>query len=88
MAKTNRSKLNLGQKIGIGMMIVAVGAPLIFFGILMWREITNTWCSGECADGWYFVISVWLGIPTLMFGVFVFGIASLVKANKEAKNND
>jgi hypothetical protein len=80
--------MNLGQKIGLGMIIAAIGFPAIFMGITLWREWTNTWCEGECATGWYFVISVWLGIPTLMFGAFVFGIASMVRANKESNNSN
>ena len=75
---TAKPKKNFGMIAGIVIMIAAFVLPTIFWGIAIWRDITGAYCSGECATGWYAVITTWLALPTLLLGAAIYGISVAV----------
>lgn len=84
MSKDKKS-MNAGQKFGVFVMVAAVAIPAFWWGVVLWRDITNSYCEGECASGWYAVIGSWLAIPTLMVGALIFGISAIVRESKQDK---
>lgn len=80
-----KSTLNAGQKFGIFVMIAAVAIPAFWWAVVLWRDVTKSYCEGECASGWYAVIGTWLAVPTLMVGALIFGISAAVRNSKNAK---
>jgi hypothetical protein len=80
-----KAQLNAGQWVGLAIMAVAITVPAIFWGISYWRDITNTYCEGECPSGWVAVGSTLLAIPSLAIGAAILGIATALKNGKAAK---
>lgn len=82
-----KPKRNAGMVIGIIIMLLAVGTPLLFWGITYWRDLTNTYCSGECATGWYAVISTFLALPSLIIGLLVYVVSFAARTRKLEKGD-
>lgn len=78
-----RRRFTGGQSCGLFLLAAAIAVPGLFWGITLWRDITKTYCSGECQTGWFAVISTFLAVPTFLIGLIIFGIASAIKS----KNN-
>lgn len=83
--KNNKTPLTLGQLFGAVLMIGSIVIPGFFWGITYLRDLTNTYCSGECVEGWYAVISTFFAIPSFFIGVLIYAISSARKASREAK---
>ena len=76
-------RTNLGQKIGLGVMAIGFFVPLILIAYTMIRETIGIYCTSECIPSWYFWAGSVLGVPVIMFGAFIFGIAALVNTNQK-----
>lgn len=73
-----------GQRFGAVLMIGSIVIPGFFWAITYLRDLTNTYCSGECVEGWYAVISTFFAIPSFFIGVLIYAISSARKASREA----
>ena len=83
--KKTKRRFTLAQKIGLGIMIVALVVPASFWGILLVMDLTKNYCS-ECGIGWAAVIYTMLAIPAMLIGLLTFGIATLAKASKQQES--
>ncbi len=79
---SSKRRLSAGQVTGISLIGISIAIPGLFWGITYWRDITQTYCSGECATGWMAVISTMLAIPTIVLGTAILAISTAVKASK------
>jgi hypothetical protein len=71
-----------GQKFGWFIIAAAILTPAFFWGVTYWRDLTNTYCSGECASGWYAVISTFLALPLVILGTIILAVATVRKHKK------
>jgi hypothetical protein len=74
--------LNPGQVVGLSIIGISVAIPSVFWGITYWRDVTKTYCSGECLSGWMAVVSTMIAIPIIAIGVFILVISSALKSKK------
>ena len=81
----SNKKLNGGMITGIAVMALGILTPALFWGKLLWRDMTRTYCSGECIDGWIAVVSTFFAVPTLLAGAAIFGISLAVKNKSKAQ---
>ena len=78
----SKPRRNGGMKFGLFLMVMALAVPGFFWAIVLWRDWTRTYCSGECAEGWYAVISTFLAAPTFLVGLIVWVISIAVRGRK------
>ena len=80
--RSQRSKLNGGQKFGIGCGALSLAVPLILWISLLGATSPAGSGCAECALGWYAVFSGWLAVPALIVALLIFLISSAVGASK------
>lgn len=76
----SRKRLSGGQVVGISIIGISVVIPGLFWGITYWRDITKTYCSGECVTGWMAVVSTMIAVPSIALGIVVLAISTAVKS--------
>jgi hypothetical protein len=80
--RSQRSKLNGGQKFGIGCGALSLAVPLILWISLFSATAPAGSGCAECALGWYAVFSGWLAVPALIVALLIFIISSAVGKSK------